>query len=150
MSIIKQPSRAHTVLAKHDFKVVEVNGLKQPLLRWFTLAAWLAIPTLNMNGKRYEKQGFTKVDADKYFVPDEAKELMKNQQAEAKVSQVKVVVETEKSTSNDDITSALVNGDAARFSIAVLHKYVVDQAIDLPGFEKLPKGELINKLTDLV
>ena len=146
--IPKQPTKAHTILAKHDFKLVDVNGLKQPLLKWFTLASWLGTPTLFMDGKKYPKQGFTKVDPEKYFVPDEAKELMKKKQdAKTKVvAEVAPVIET----TTDDITTALLAGTAAKYPVAELVKYVEDFGLSIENPGSLPKSDLIKRITELI
>lgn len=94
--IPKRPSSAHTICAKNtvDFKIVD--GVRKPIIRWFTQMAWNEMPSMNVDKKDYPKQGFVQIDPENYIIPEEAQAIInKETTKELSTSEIEAKVRKE-------------------------------------------------------
>jgi hypothetical protein len=131
MTIPKQPSAAHTVLAEN---------VRQQKLRWFTIMSFKSIPNMYDNGIKVPRQGWIEVDPKKFQLPNEAQEAAA---AKAK-KEADAAAKTKK-----EADAPKVKGKFDTMKVPEILEYLKENNIEIEGVENLPKSEIIKLLNEI-
>lgn len=140
--IPNKPSDLHTILARHKYRVRKLDGKIVPALKWFSIKQWNATSAgLDDDGKPMPKQGWVKVDPEKFFIPPEAQGFDdSNERGGSEVEEMSVDEQIE-------IRDTILDGYGDDFTVAKLRDFVRDNAdVSITEVSKLNKAQLIQEI----